>query len=235
MAIGALPPKTRRQRQLGFSPILLLDTTHYPHLQRRAILNMEVTVDSFRFILLPPLLLSLAACGNRDDDAWAARNEIISEAELASLREAGLTIHDGRAPPLVEGVFLADSLIVTFDSTAGAGAPIANTYLSLSDQTENGTVKSAISDSSSFTQGVGSIISGSENCFSIYTPQSGTNEGGGCKVAGAYVISACISNEGLVDFQFAYINQKRSGNCTTTVLVGHRRIMKESDGIASRS
>lgn len=166
-----------------------------------------------KFYLLLVVVLSactFSACSNDKDEnknSTPRYDEYISADTEAILEELDFVIHKGDTPPNVEGKYFGNHIVVTestvpFDQLLISDKVGEMTY-NLFDQKINKTISSKLelkyTDSPFFEKteeywGIGTLISGSGNTFTIYSIYDGIlhSTAGDAKAKLLYLISATL-------------------------------------------
>lgn len=162
---------------------------------------------------------------------------IISEALVDSLKKRGMVIHEGSTPPIVEGIYLLSPNELTSNFGPGdswqPGRIIDDYKHKFYDQSGDEVKKDYKSSTGSDVgAGQGSYLSGSGNAFTMFTEDAGVSNGVAYK--NVSVISGIITDEGIKDFQHAFIMTEKTNDDENNILipVGASRVYKDSDGLA---
>lgn len=202
---------------------------------------------------------SLSACGSNkeedsnkrieadddgDDDVTLDRiegvpdevNEFLDPEDVQAIEGAGMVIHRGNNPPNVEGIYLADSLIVTYDDYGGEGMMISPYQVRYYNQTDQGRVSLDYetippSDEGS---GLGAFISGDNGCFTVFIDIEGAVSG--CEYAMPSLHSGCVGDDGVEGFVWGLIMRHKYGGAACDALLpeGAVRLATEIDGVAEK-
>jgi hypothetical protein len=203
-----------------------------------------------------PLFLCLAACSptweaepiaspGADDTVLAplpspegvpdAVDSFLSPENLQALEAVGMPIHRGEVPPMIEGLYLAETLTVIHDAYPSVvGTVVIPLTVGFDGQHDDGSVDATQDDEVSTATGSGAFLSGSDGCFSAYLDLRGYSEQDDCSYSMPQIVSACMGEDGLEDFVIGYVMAATSGPCGVTVPRGYRRILEEADGTAER-
>jgi hypothetical protein len=169
-----------------------------------------------------------------DDGVPDSVDAYLSSIDRALLEAVGLELHTGEDPPLIEGTFLLDSLVVEWDDDGADGWDVIETYVQFDQQRDDGALSCATwDDGASNSNGNQGYVSGSDGCFSAFIEQNYYSEDDECFVQMPMVWSGCVGPEGLEDLAFGFIAVEREGPCDTTVQEGHRRLIVEQDQLAA--
>lgn len=164
-----------------------------------------------------------------------AVDDFLPPADFAALEAIGLTIHRGEDPPFVEGLYLMDTLTVTFDEVdAAVGTVVMPVTTGFTNQRPDGALDSTQDDDISDATGSGAFLSGTGDCFSAYIDFRGFVESDDCHYSMPQILSGCLGDEGIEDLVIGYVMAETNGACNMTVPRGHRRILEEDDGLAER-
>jgi hypothetical protein len=173
----------------------------------------------------------------------------LSKAQREALDATGFEFHDGTTPPHIDGRFLADSLTILFDEESGfedgaadggasglgfeATRGVFSYYygFDLDEATPALTFRyQATGDYYHQDDGVGpASLTGEGNCFTVCAKTDSYS--GDCDYKARHVISACITDAGLTEFEHAYLMASKSPSCLRLLRVGSRRRMGETDGL----
>ena len=173
----------------------------------------------------------------------------LTEKDLEELEEQDFKIHYGLTPPDIEGIYIANSLVIDYDKNnpKAAGSPRASRQEYFFDQTsDNKVTKESTSLERRFIR-VGEVgyLSGSKNCFSFFDIGE-TNSDYGCMVTTAEIVSGCLDAENNIeDYQIAVLMLEHNSkilceylpkvfNTTPPILPGNIRLVSERDGLAER-
>jgi hypothetical protein len=166
---------------------------------------------------------------------------IVSDAELGRIRDLGMPLHGGDQPPDISGTYALDSgryVAATDPSQLGqATCRARTTYSARPDGTLDLDYAYLDCPGAGTTHGV--FISGRGACFSLYARNQQDFEA--CALTFVTVTSACVSDAGLVDFQYAFLAQAQTGaTCAGLVTAGRVpqpgsiAVISETDGLLAR-
>ncbi|MCB9476435.1 MAG: hypothetical protein H6685_06150 [Deltaproteobacteria bacterium] len=194
-----------------------------------------------------------ARVGEDDDDATPTADDddegtafevpdgvfdFLDEEEMQDLADTGVTIYDGDVPPNVEGIYLLDSLEITYDEQGLTGFPIVPITLKFHDQSGDNTLKTDYESSLDSGLGIGSFIAGKGDCFSVFVRLE--VNAGGCRYKSPTIYSACTGESGLVNLQWSFLIKDKNppdtepgSPCTEIIPDGAKRIVEEKDGLAA--
>jgi hypothetical protein len=170
-----------------------------------------------------------------------AITNIIAPFRVAILKDSGMTIHDGFDPPDIEGVFIADDQVCTFDSqTNHQGSRSAVYHYRFSNQNnETKTVEISYRGAGGKDSAIGSggFVSGSGDRFSVFFELQGVsrNENYSIDYTQVMVFSGRIGPQGIRDLQFGLIVTAKAEDPEGLMMpVDARRIFTEQDRLARR-
>jgi hypothetical protein len=154
--------------------------------------------------------------------------------DIARLEGEGFDINKGDNPPSVEGDFYLNSLQVIKDDFGAEGMEIENYTWSYDKQAGDSLEGSYEMDGGADSaSGVRGNISGDGDCFTVYLNFTGNTNG--CDYSMPFVQSGCLTEEGIEDFEIAYVMQSKSGsNCELLMPENSDRITSEMDGMGER-
>ncbi len=165
------------------------------------------------YLLLPFAATAFFGCGSDDngeseDDPYERPEEaqmIITDAQLDDLVAIGITINPGSAAPELAGVYdRADGSVVAADNEASVGLNACDNMWTV-EETEEPYIYATSSEDYNNCDGSrespASYISGRDNCFTLYVENDGDREG--CDFRWAQVISGCLEDGGIEDYQEA--------------------------------
>lgn len=163
---------------------------------------------------------------------------IVPQAILDDLKAKGLVINEGTQPPQLAGIFIASpyTLLSPYGTEDGwtKGKVISDYKFKLYDQSGD-EVKIDVKQSSETATGLGSYVSGFGNKFTIFAQTKGVQSG--IQNTQLLVISGELSNDGIIDFQYAFTFTAKTGDTSNSVLipVGKSRIWEDGDKLASKT
>ncbi|MBC3786261.1 hypothetical protein [Spirosoma utsteinense] len=163
---------------------------------------------------------------------------IVPRAILDDLKAKGLVINEGTQPPQLAGIFIASPYTLlspygTEDSWT-KGKVISDYKFKFYDQSGD-EVKLDVKQSSETATGLGSYVSGFGNKFTIFAETKGVQSG--IQNTQLSVISGELSNDGIINFQYAFTFTAKTGDASNSVLipVGKARIWEDGDKLASET
>lgn len=163
---------------------------------------------------------------------------IVPQAILDDMKAKGLAINEGSQPPQLAGIFIASPYTLlspygTEDSWQ-TGRVISDYKYRFYDQAGD-ELKLDIKQSSETATGLGSFVSGFGNKFTIFAETKGVQSG--IQNTQLSVISGELSNDGIINFQFAFTFTDKTGDAGNSVLipVGKSRIWEDGDKLASKT
>jgi hypothetical protein len=180
--------------------------------------------------LMLGFMLFIASCGKKETvdpnvGFSAAVQKVAPQATIDALRKQGMTINEGTVPPDVTGIFLLSPniLMATYaGDTRSLGYQATNYTYKFFEPTDNNTTikvsyKTNIGDNAT---GLGSLVSGNGNKFTIFSELTSTN--GAIYIN---IISGEITATGIKDWQDSYVNKATLDKNT---------IWKDGDGLAEK-
>ncbi|WNJ18181.1 hypothetical protein [Pontibacter sp. G13] len=199
-------------------------------------------------IVLPLLLLSLivglSGCLERplDEDEIEFVEEILDivpRETIDSLEALGFNVHEGTNPPVIDGALHIEpfELLIPFgpQDPWEVGKEVqayeytfenfdpAEKTVSISYHQPNGTDQGS---------GIGGIIAGEGNGFTIFSELAGDVQG--IQYTQAVIMTGVITDDGVKDFQYAFLMTDKEGDDLDAILipVGTGRIWIDSDYIS---
>jgi hypothetical protein len=172
-------------------------------------------------------VLFIASCGKKEtvDPAVgfsAAVQKIAPQATIDALRKQGMTINEGTVPPNVTGIFLESPTILlatyTGDTKKVGDKVVDYTYKFFEPSADNTTIKVSYKSSTGDATGLGSVVSGNGNKFTIFSELTST-------LGNVYIniISGEITSTGIKDWQDSYVLKSE---------LEKNRIWKDGDGFS---
>ncbi len=197
------------------------------------------------FIVIPALLVLflLFSCDNNKTTGSKYTlpdqvQNIVTDSQLDQLKQDGLPINEGVAPPNVEGVYLADRQYCVYSTDGYTDRYTFDYYYQFYNQTAQNTVKLSYTGGYSYpynddvASGEGAFISGSGSDFSVFVEAQGTYSG--ITYTQVTIYSGTLTGSGISDFQFGFILTEKSDDPSNYMMdVNGHRIFTEDDGIAS--
>ncbi len=202
-----------------------------------------VTFTSSVIIILLSFTISCKKKDKNEPENTGFSNKIyaiISQPLLDSLRNRGMTIHEGIKPPSVEGIYHVspNQLISNFgpEDPFLPGAIFNDYKYRFYNQTSD-EVKTdfhSLNGSDAGT-GQGSFLSGYGDNFTLFTQNTGVSNGVAYKTVA--VTSGSITAAGIKDYQYAFILTEKNGDHSNTIMmpVTTSRIFNDKDGLAERA
>jgi hypothetical protein len=197
------------------------------------------------FFCLLAGILAIASCkkGGRESPATlgnsypAALNSVITPAILAALQSDGAVIHDGLAPPVVNGIYLLHPTYCIFDNSGqGAVGFVFDDYkLAFSNQNNAAaTISFDFKDVGGTDAGAtatGTFISGSGNNFTVFSKNTATTSG--VSNVRLTIVSGMLENGYIQNLQLAtYLVSKGADPNDALEPAGTTRIVNDQDGIS---
>ncbi|TAE35626.1 MAG: hypothetical protein EAZ70_12830 [Runella slithyformis] len=175
------------------------------------------------------MLVLVFSCKKKDVDPTVgfsvAVQKVAPQATIDALRKLGMTINEGTVPPNVTGIFLESPTILfaTYTGdTYSVGHKVADyTYKFFEPSADNMTIKVSYKASNSDNAtGLGSVVAGNGNKFTIFSELTNTNG-----VVYINVISGEMTSTGIKDWQDSYVKKTE---------LEKNRIFKDGDGFSER-
>ena len=163
---------------------------------------------------------------------------IISDDQLGQLEAGGLAINQGLDPPNIVGIYVADSLVRTFDSKdQGIGNSVTDYYYKIENQTAENTITFSYRTWTGSDQalGVGSFISGSGQNFTLFVKVDGHHPADDIYYTDVEVYSGTHTTGGIADFEYGFIRTYKSEDKNLYMDVGAYRGYEEEDDLAANS
>ena len=192
--------------------------------------------------MMLPSALVLNACSDDDKPDSGevdARIEKVVPNEYRKQMEKYITIYDGVNPPNVEGVFIAESPILVYDSsgTYEPGKVFYDYYYKFSNQNSSkNTVdyKRTNEEGNDTESSTGAFISGDGKNFTIFFNTTGSIMG--ISVKRALIVSGTMTDEGVRNMMWAFVMTEKGSDPDNTVMdVGDFRVVKDKDGLAENA
>ncbi len=159
---------------------------------------------------------------------------LLTDNDINQLEKGGMTIYKGKNPPNIEGNYLFDALVVTYDSELDVvGREVTTDEYDYFGQ-RDGKIKIMYDgDDSSITDG---FISGDGQCFTLASqPKYQSVTVKSCDYEGIEVTSACRIVGGLEKVQrAAYLRTKQGDDCDKLIPINGLRIVREQDNLAEQ-
>ena len=166
--------------------------------------------------------------------------DIITDEQLDQLKENGLAINEGLNPPNIEGIYVGDSLICTYDSDGDwEGRTAGPYYYRIENQTVQNTVTFSYRTGSGSDEalGKGSFISGSDQNFTLFVEVEGTSYGDpDINYKQVKVYSGTFTTEGIAYWLYGFILTYKSDDPEGRWMdVNDFRIFDEQDDLAANA
>lgn len=163
--------------------------------------------------------------------------QIVPATLLNDLKTKGMPINEGVNPPNIEGVFISNphTLEVPYEGDSYTkGTVFNNLAFQFSKQnTAELSVNIDVKSGSTVASGIGGFISGTGNKFSIFSELSikyGTATGKQVRI-----FSGEITPQGIKDFYTTLVFTEKNDPDKIFIEIGAARIIKDGDGLASRT
>ncbi len=187
-------------------------------------------------------VLFLNSCKKNDDvdptkGLSAKIQTIVSQQDIDGLRSRGMIVNEGSQPPNIEGIFISSPhTLVSPYGTADSYKPgdtFSNLIIRFSEQSgSDQSAKVEIKTSGSTATGTGGFLSGNGNKFTFFAELDFVSG----SVTGKQVrmFSGEITANGIKDFYTTIYFKSKNDPNNTQLPVGASRIIKDSDGLASK-
>lgn len=198
------------------------------------------------FLFVVALSLLMVGCPDdgettdtQDDDetGYVLPKEVkntIPASYLDRMIEEGFMVNDGMTPPDITDRYLADKLRVVYDDGGEYDLRITDyvyTFHSFQGSEIQVDYMSNLDDSG---EGIGSYISGEDDCFTVYSIFDGTIHGD-CTYQGVELYSGCLVSEGIDEFQTAFVLTEQAAECEGRIMPnGDLRILEQRNGLVKR-
>jgi hypothetical protein len=178
--------------------------------------------------LILGLLVFAMACSKKEttvDPAVgfsATVQKVASQATIDALRKLGMTINEGTVPPNVTGIFLESPTVLfatyTGDTKKVGDKVVDYTYKFYEPSADNTTIKVSYKTNTDSATGLGSVVAGNGNKFTIFSELTTSN--GEIYIN---IISGEITSTGIKDWQDSYVKKSE---------LEKNRIYKDGDGFS---
>jgi len=165
---------------------------------------------------------------------------IISDDQLDQLIEHGLVINEGSNPPNIEGVYIGDSLICTYDSDGDfEGTVLQEYYYRIENQTSQNTADFSYRTGSGSSEALGkdSFISGSDQDFTLFAEVEGTSYGDpDIQFRQVKIYSGTLTTGGLAHWGYGFVLTYKSDDPEGRMMaVNDHRVFIEQDDLAANA
>jgi len=163
--------------------------------------------------------------------------QIVPTTLLNDLKAKGMPINEGLTPPNIEGIFISNPHTLevpysddpytkgfVFTSLSFRFSSQNNKELSVYVETKTGSTTGA---------GVGGFVAGTGNKFSIFSETAITN--GTATGKQVRIFSGEVTPQGIKDFYTTVVFTQKNDPSNYFIPVGAARIIKDSDGLASKT
>lgn len=185
-------------------------------------------------ILFLALMLSFSSC-KKDDPETEFSEEIqnlVPDSLLQSIRDLGMPINEGLTPPNIENIYLASPLVLVSSNINGdtPGKVFLDFKVEFSDQNSDDlTVKVSYVNGSEEGTGLGSLVSGSGNDFSVFVKMTATSHESDADLL--LIISGTKANAGIKDLYYSIFMLNDYGDLSGYWIEnGEGRILYDYDG-----
>ncbi len=195
------------------------------------------TVLTSALLLCSILLLDSCKKKTPEPTLSAKIQQIVPATLLNDLKTKGMPINEGLNPPNIEGIFISNphTLEVPYVGDPNSKGYVFNSLiLRFSNQNSKElSVNIDTKSGSTIASGIGGFISGTGNKFSIFAElsvQNGTATGKQVRI-----FSGEITSQGIKDFYSTLVFTEKNDPNNFFIEIGAARIIKDSDGLASRT
>ena len=200
-------------------------------------------MKTIRISALAALLLSsvlfLNSCKKNNDPApglSAKIQQIVPADLLSTMKTQGMPINEGTNPPNIEGIFISSphTLVATYEGDSfKPGDTFIDFIVKFSNQdATEGSVSVDTKTGSTTSTGIGGFVSGSGNKFTLFAEVNLTS--GTATAKQIRVFSGEITSTGIKDFYSTLVIKEKNDPSNLLIGVGKMRIIKDSDGLASK-
>jgi len=202
-----------------------------------------------RMVLVVLGLIASFGCGDESEDPYertSEAREIVSDAQLARFETLGVPIYGGSSPPDIAGTYYYGDAAV--DYTDSKNYPAFTQWCHTLDTYKLGGSDfvydhSYVGTNGCNTSGLGqaSFISGTRDCFTLYSHNRGTFQG--CYKESIKVISACLNSSGdfVAPVTASLVVEQAAGSACdgltaagNTLALGESSVTSLADGFARR-
>lgn len=185
------------------------------------------------------LNLFLTGCGEDEepDDQFngtiQSMEEFLTPELTEIMKELGMEFYTGNTPPNIEGQYLAIPILeATNIPTDVIGSTFLDAVLNFKEQNNSElSVKFSYKQANESGDGIGALIAGRDDLFSVLLKVSGQLNGS--PYESVMVISGKLTSGGIESFKWALFSLENYGNAGI-LEKGQGRIFKERDNLAIR-
>ena len=194
-------------------------------------------------VFLMCVTLGFVACGDAQEGNNGEEEEpsipdgaqeIIDQEDLNHFEENGFEVYRGSNPPNIEGSYLLDDSVISYDEDGESnGQDLFNYTWSFSDQSGDEVQVAYSAPEGDSASGIGGFLAGDGDCFTLISEVEGTDSND-CSYARDHLISGCIAEDGLEGGQTAYVTyfDTDDPDCTVEDPRGTRFVTDETDDFA---
>lgn len=177
-----------------------------------------------------PIVVSVAQF---DGSQQSVQNYATAEL-LETMQDLGLEVNLGNTPPNVSGLFLDSPNVLEATNIANntPGTIYADTYFTIGNVntlTHSIDISYMTPGDTETSTGVGAVVSGHDNYFTIYAKHKITHDNG--TADGIMVVSGRLTEAGISNFQFAAFMLDNHG-LPTFIANGKGRLFHDGDNLA---
>lgn len=154
----------------------------------------------------------------------------MSDEQLESLVDIGATVHPGTEPPTIAGTYdLADGTVEYAENEESLELDPCTSIWTVESTDEPHVYTTSLENygnCSGGSEGTASYISGSDDCFTLYSAGEGDRDG--CEISSVAVISGCLTEDGISDFRNASILVEHDGSSACQALIDSAEMPDEN-------
>jgi hypothetical protein len=162
---------------------------------------------------------------------------IVPQTIIDDLKARGMPINEGTIPPKIEGIYLSSphTLEVPYgtDDSYKKGYEFSDLIMRFSNQKDDGSITIETKNAGAISTGIGGFLSGNGNKFSIFAELKYVD--GSVTATQIRVFSGEITTSGIKDFYTTILIKDKVDPSGTLFPVGKSRILKDGDGLASKT
>ncbi|MBO9636725.1 hypothetical protein [Siphonobacter aquaeclarae] len=196
-------------------------------------------MKNIALVSLVVLSLFTGCKSSREDPAAgfsAQIRNIVPESIIQNLKDRGMPVYEGTAPPKVEGIYVSSphELFSPYDGDSySKGYKFNDLKIKFSEQNDKDLSIRADLKGSTTGTGIGAFLSGHGNFFTLFAEIKATD--GVVTSTQIRVFSGEWTDTGIKNLYTALIMKDKNDPGETLIPVGQGRILRDSDGLASNS
>lgn len=193
-------------------------------------------------VLIVGLWVAAMACGKKEtidpNVGFSTQiKNIVPQTIIDDLKTRGMPINEGTIPPKIEGIYISNphTLEAPYgtDDTYKKGDSFADLIMRFSNQKDDGSLTIETKNAGTNANGIGGFLSGNGNKFSIFAELKYVS--GSVTATQIRVFSGEITSTGIKDFYTTILIKDKVDPSGTLFPVGKSRILKDGDGVASKT